>query len=77
MKTIKILGTGCPNCLKTIENTKKAIEESGQKIDLVKVEDIVDIMQYDILSTPGVVIGEDLKIAGRVPTIEEIKKLLL
>ena len=75
MKTIKILGTGCPNCIKTIENAKQAVTESGEEVKLEKVDDIMEIMKYDIMRTPAVVIDEDIKIFGRVPSVEEIKAL--
>lgn len=76
MKTIKILGTGCPKCKTTIANAEEAVKQLGADARVVKVEDIQDIMQYDILSTPAVVIDEEVKIKGRVATIEEIKNLL-
>jgi len=76
MKTIKILGTGCPNCKTTEEIVKKASEELNLEVNIVKVEDIQDIMAYDIMSTPAVVINEKVVIKGRVPKIDEIKALL-
>lgn len=76
MKTIKILGTGCPNCTKTIENAEKAISDSEEKIEIIKVDDIMDIMKYDIMRTPAVVLDGEVKIVGRVPSVEEIKTLL-
>lgn len=76
MKTIKILGTGCPKCKTTIANAEEAVKQLGADARVVKVEDIQEIMQYDILSTPAVVIDEEVKIKGRVATIEEIKNLL-
>lgn len=77
MKTIKILGTGCPNCIKTIENVEKAASETGEKIEIIKVDDIMDIMKYDIMRTPAVVLDEEVKIFGRIPSVEEIKTLLV
>lgn len=76
MKTIKILGTGCPKCKTTIANAEEAVKQLGADARVIKVEDIQEIMQYDILSTPAVVIDEEVKIKGRVATIEEIKNLL-
>jgi small redox-active disulfide protein 2 len=75
MKSIKILGTGCPKC-KTVEaNVRRAVEELGIEADIEKVDDISRIIQYNILSTPAVVVDEVVRIKGRVPDIKEIKAL--
>ena len=66
----------CNNCRVTIANVEKALEKTGIQADIVKVEDYVEIMQYDVLSTPGLVIDEALKTVGRVPTVPEIVTLL-
>ena len=77
MKTIKILGTGCPNCKRTEAVIKTAVDELGLKdVNIIKVEDIQDIMAYDIMSTPAVVVDEKVVIKGRVPSFDEIKQLL-
>lgn len=74
--SIKILGPGCAKCKATMEVVKKAVEQSGVTADITKVEDLEGMMKYNILSTPVVVINEQIKISGRIPTVEEIKKLL-
>lgn len=76
MKTIKILGTGCPNCKRTETVVKTVTEELNLDINIIKVEDIQDIMAYDIMSTPAVVIDEKVVIKGRVPSFDEMKKIL-
>jgi len=76
MKTIKILGTGCPNCKRTEAVVKTVAEELNVDVNIVKVEDIEDIMAYDIMSTPAIVIDEKVVIKGRVPSFEEVKDLL-
>ncbi|WP_244834666.1 thioredoxin family protein [Clostridium sp. BJN0001] len=73
---IKILGTGCSNCKRLEENAKKAVEELGLDATIEKVTDIKDIMKYGIMKTPGLVVDEKVKVFGRVPTAEEIKKYL-
>lgn len=73
---IKILGTGCANCRKLEENTKKAVAELGLNAAIEKVTDIKDIMKYGVMKTPALVVDEKVKIMGRVPTAEEIKKYL-
>jgi len=74
--SIKILGPGCARCKSTFEVVKKAVEQSGVQADITKIEDLEGMMKYNILSTPVVVVNEQIKISGRVPTVEEIKKLL-
>lgn len=74
--SIKILGPGCARCKSTLEVVKKAVEQTGVKADITKVEDLEGMMKYNILSTPVVVVNEQIKISGRVSTVEEIKKLL-
>lgn len=76
MKTIKILGTGCPNC-KTLEKaTRTAIAEMEMDAEIVKVKDIMDIMKYNIMRTPGLVVDEKVVISGRIPSVNEIKQLI-
>ncbi|MFP4092770.1 MAG: thioredoxin family protein [Cyclobacteriaceae bacterium] len=76
MKTIKILGTGCPKCKQTISVVQQALEQKKLQADVQKVEDIEKIMQYNVLSTPAVVVDEEVKIKGRVPSVNEILSLL-
>jgi len=74
---IKILGTGCPKC-KTLEKlTREVVEQNGINATITKVEDIVEIMKYGIMSTPALVVDEKVEIKGRVPSIDEIKKILI
>ncbi len=71
---IEILGTGCAKCKKTFEVVKKAVNESGIKADITKVEDIDRIMDYGVIITPCVVIDGDVKIAGKIPLIDDVKE---
>jgi small redox-active disulfide protein 2 len=74
---IKILGTGCPKC-KTLEKlTREVVEQNGIKATITKVEDIIEIMKYGIMSTPALVVDEKVEIKGRIPSIDEIKKILI
>lgn len=77
MKRIQILGTGCAKCKTLAENAKNAVEEAGIEAEIEKVEDIKEIMKFNILMTPGLVIDGEVKAAGRVLSPEDIKKLLL
>jgi len=73
---IKILGTGCPKC-KTLEKlTNEVVAESGLDATVDKVEDIVEIMGFGVMSTPALVIDGKVKVSGRLPSRDEIKKFL-
>lgn len=76
MKHIKILGTGCPKCKQTEAVVKDVIDQLGIEATIEKVEDIEKIMEYNVLSTPALVIDEEIKIKGRVPMSDEVKLLL-
>jgi small redox-active disulfide protein 2 len=69
---IKVLGTGCPKCKKLYAEAEKAIASSGVKADLEKVEKITEIIKYGVMSTPGLVIDEQVKSSGRIPNSDEI-----
>jgi small redox-active disulfide protein 2 len=74
---IKILGTGCSKC-KTLEKlTREVVEQNGIDATITKVEDIVEIMKYGIMSTPALIVDERVEIKGRVPSLDEIKKVLI
>ena len=73
---IKILGTGCDKCEKIEANTRTAIKELGMEASIVKVEDLVQIMRYGVMSTPGFVIDDKVKSVGKVLKVAQIKKLL-
>jgi small redox-active disulfide protein 2 len=73
---IKILGSGCKNCAALTENTKAALEEIGMDAEVVKVEDIKDIIAYGVMSTPALVIDEKVVSYGEVLKPKEIIKFL-
>lgn len=77
MKSIKVLGPGCVKCKTTYNNVLEALKETGIDANVEKIEDIVEMMKYNILSTPVLMIDEDIKIKGRIAHINEIKMLLL
>jgi len=76
MLTIKILGSGCPNCKRLEALTRQAVEQLGVEAEVSKVTDYNDIMKYDILSTPGLVINEKVVSSGRIPSPAEITSFL-
>lgn len=73
---IKILGTGCPKCKVLEKTTRDAVAELGIDADISKVEDIVKIMTYGILHTPGLVINGKVVMSGRVPSLAETKEII-
>ncbi len=72
MLTIKILGTGCPNCKKVEAIARQAADGMGIEAEFVKVTDMRQIMEYPILSTPGLVINEQVVSSGRIPSEAEV-----
>ncbi|MBU3013296.1 TM0996/MTH895 family glutaredoxin-like protein [Poseidonibacter lekithochrous] len=72
---IEILGTGCSKCIALEENVKKAVAEAGIFAQVEKVEDLVEIMNYGVMSTPGLVINGEVKSTGKLLNSEEIKAL--
>ncbi len=77
MKNIKILGMGCAKCVKLAETAKEAAETLGIEYHLEKITDIKDIMAYGVMVTPALVVDEKVIFAGKLPSIDEIKKVLV
>jgi small redox-active disulfide protein 2 len=73
---IKVLGPGCPKCKTLEKNVIEAVTELGIDAKVTKVDNIVDIMQYGIMTTPALVIDEKVVVKGFVPSLTEIKSLL-
>ena len=75
MKTIKILGTGCAKCKQTEAVIRETLSDMGLEANIEKVEDIQKIMEYDIMSTPAVVLDGTVKMAGKVPSKDEVRSM--
>ena len=73
---VKILGPGCPKCKKLEKQTIEAVNELKLDAQVTKIEDIVEIMNYGIMRTPGLVINEKVILSGRVPSMNELKNIL-
>lgn len=73
---IKVLGTGCTKCKKLEEHAKKAVKEMGIDATVVKVEDFMEIMGYGVMSTPALVVDEQVKAVGKLLSVEDIKQYL-
>jgi small redox-active disulfide protein 2 len=72
MLTIKVLGPGCANCKRVEQITNKVVTEMALEAEVIKVTDYGDIMAYNILSTPGLVVNENVVCSGRIPTPAEV-----
>ncbi|GAA4240049.1 small redox-active disulfide protein 2 [Winogradskyella eximia] len=75
-KVIKILGTGCPKCKSMTNVVKDVVKEHNIDATIDKVEDIMEIMKFNIMTTPALVIDDVVTIKGRVPSKDEVLKLL-
>lgn len=73
---VKILGSGCANCVNLEKATRQAVEELGLQATFEKVTDYADIAAYGIMRTPGLVVDEQVLLSGRVPTTSQVKDLL-
>lgn len=76
MRKIQILGTGCPKCKKLAEETEKAAKGLGIEYSLEKVTDIQEIMKFGVMMTPALAVDGVVKLSGKVPSVDEIKKLI-
>ena len=72
MMKIEILGTGCAKCSKTKGIVDTAVSQSGVEAEVVKVEDFDKIISYGVMITPAVVVDGDVKVAGKVPSVDEV-----
>lgn len=73
---IKVLGPGCAKCKITYNVIEKVIKENNLDVKLTKVDDIMEMVSYNIMTTPAVVVDEVVKMKGQVPTESDVKKLL-
>lgn len=73
---IQILGTGCPKCQKLAETAKVAAEELGRQYELEKITELNEIMKFGVMMTPGLAVDGQVKSMGKVPSVEEVKKML-
>ena len=76
MMQIKVLGPGCAKCKTTYNNVLEALKQTGKEAEVTKIEDIMEMMKYDVLTTPVLMIDDVVKVKGRVADINEIKEFL-
>ena len=73
---IQILGTGCPKCRKLAEHAEQAVKELDLECEIVKITAINEIMKFGVMMTPALAVDGEVKVVGKVPSVEEIKGLL-
>ncbi len=73
---IEVLGTGCAKCKSLAENVRRAVQELGIDAEILKIDDIKEIMDREVMMTPALFIDGELKMMGRTGSVEEIKRLL-
>lgn len=76
MKTLQILGTGCAKCNQLAAAVKQAADDSGIEYELEKVTDFLRFADFGVMITPALVVDGEVKVAGKVPSVEELKKLI-
>ena len=76
MKKIIVLGPGCPRCETLAKLTQQAADQVGIEYEFEKVTDIKEFMKYGMMMTPGLVVDGELKVQGKVPSLDEIKNML-
>ena len=76
MKKLQILGTGCPKCKKLFELTDQAAKSIGVEYEIEKVEDIQQIIAFGVMMTPALAVNGEVKVSGKVPTADEIKRMI-
>ena len=73
---IKVLGSGCANCKKVLENVKSVISELSLDVNVLYITDYVEIVKTGLMKTPGLMVDDTIVSAGRVPTLEETKQII-
>ncbi|MEA5076148.1 MAG: thioredoxin family protein [Coriobacteriia bacterium] len=73
---IKVLGTGCAKCKQLEKTVRAAVDELGLDATVEKVTELTDIMEYGLMSTPGLVVDGEVRLAGRLPKLAEVKSIL-
>jgi len=73
---IQILGSGCPRCKQTEANAREAVKNLGLDTEVEKITDINKIADFGVMATPALAVDGDVKFSGRIPSVEEIEKIL-
>lgn len=76
MRLLQVLGPGCPKCEKLADNVRTAARESGVEFQLEKITDITRIMDFRVMTTPALIVDGEVKVVGKVPTVDELKTMI-
>jgi small redox-active disulfide protein 2 len=76
MKKLQVLGPGCPKCIELAKRTDEAAKASGVDYELEKISELKAIMSFGVMMTPALVVDGQVKVVGKVPSVDEIKKLI-
>ena len=76
MRDVKVLGPGCPKCKELMKRTEAAVQEFGLDCSVEKVTDIQQITSYGVMITPALVVDGQVKVSGRVPSLDDLRKIL-
>jgi len=76
LKTVRVLGPGCAKCEQLMKQTEQAVAEIGLACDLKKITDIQEITTYGVMMTPALVVDGEVKVVGKVPSLEDLKRML-
>jgi small redox-active disulfide protein 2 len=76
MKKVQVLGPGCPKCVELNKRAQEAAKAVGGEVEVEKVTDLKQIMSYGVMMTPALVVDGEVKVVGKVPSVDEIKKLI-
>jgi small redox-active disulfide protein 2 len=73
---IKVLGTGCASCQTLERRVHEAVEQAGSDASVEKIEDMQEIMQYNVMSMPALVVDGEVEVTGQAPSVKELTDLL-
>ena len=77
MKEVKVLGPGCPKCVQLMKQAEQAVQELGLECSVEKITDIQQITRYGVMMTPALVVNGQVKATGKVPSMDDLKKMLV
>ncbi len=76
MKKLQILGTGCPKCKQLAELTEQAARDLGIEFEIEKITEVKEIMKFGVMMTPALAVDGEVKVAGKIPSIDDLRKMI-